>query len=236
MNVYQLLPAPVDFRTAAYVRQSGEPGTVRAVPRVLLPLAVGRGGTVDLSAVRDADQPTRPATAAGRGPVLIWVEVRVADEARAGNLTGACDLVDGAGGEVLGSVPVTVGVADVSIAAVPGVPLAMSAELRWSAAAAADPWAFAGVTPRLLSRTSPTDAAAVAALDRYVRLAHDHGAALAVDRLQPVVKWPPGRPPAADWGDYDTVVGPWLDGSAFADRRPIGYMPCRSRTGWTSST
>ena len=223
VNVYQVVSTPVDFGTAAYVRQSGERGTVRSVPRVLVPLPVGAGGTVDLVAAGSRDP---------KSPLLVWVEVRAGDHAPAGESAAACDLLDGVNGPVLGSVPVTLSVADLSLAD-PGKagvePLRITADLDWARLAASDPAPFAGVTPRLLSRAG--NPAAVAAIDSYQRLAHEHAAAVAVDRVQPIVKWPPGQPPVVDWTDYDGVVGPWLDGSAFADRRPIGYWPVPTPDG-----
>jgi hypothetical protein len=231
VNVYQVLPAPVDFATAAYVRQSGEPGTVRATPRVLLPLAVAADGTIDLaSAARDAGRPTLPPGGGPPpGPVLVWIEVKIATAAPAGQTDGACDLLDGPAGEVLGSVPVTLTVPDLSLASAPAMRIAAS--LDWSAVAAAEPAAFDGVTERLLSRRDPADWPAVAALDRYARLAHEHGCGLSVDCLQPIVKWPPGRAPAIDWANFDAVAGPWLDGSAFGDGRPVGFWPLPDADG-----
>ncbi len=220
VNVYQLLSVPVDFDTPAYVRQSGETGGVHDVPRVLLPLPVRPDGTVDLTVTRDPDHPTAPPTQRPRGPILVWAEFQVAAKATAGDTPGACDLLDGSGGEVLGSVPVTLSVADLSLP--DSTHLRLAAPLDWSAVAALHPKAFAGVMPRLVTRHG---SAAVNVLDGYVRAAHENRAGLFVDRLQPIVKWPPGRPPSADWADYDGVVGPWLDGSAFADRRPVGYWP-----------
>ena len=45
-----------------------------------------------------------------------------------------------------------------------------------------------------------------------------------VPRLQPVVKWI-GVNPSVTWDDLDTVISPWLNGDAFADRTPLGYYP-----------
>ena len=207
-SVYQVLSAPVDFDTAAYVRQSGEAGRVRRVPRVLLSLPVGADGTVDLTA-------TRTAASGPAATALLWVDVRTPATAPPGDTSGTCDLLDGPTGAVVGSIRVTLSVADVTLPA--------NRHLR--IAAPLDGLALGTVAPRLLSRHDPACAAAVAALDQYVRLAHGHRADVFVARLQPIVKWPSGRPPAVDWIDFDGVAGPWLDGSAFPDHRPVGFWP-----------
>ncbi len=230
VNAYQVLPAPVNFDTAAYVRQSGEAGGVRAVPRVLLPLAIRPDGTIDLAAARDPEHPTaRPTRPPTGGPVLVRVEVRAATDAPAADTDGAFDLLDGPRGDVLGTVPVTLSVADLTLPAVPR--LRVTARVDWATLAADRPAAYADVVPRLLSRRDPACAAAVADLDAYQRLAHEHRLDLSVDRVQPIVKWPAGRPPAVDWTDFDAVAGPWLDGSAFADGRPAGFWPLPSPDG-----
>jgi hypothetical protein len=215
-HAYQVLSVPVDFGTAAYVRQSGEPAQVRQTPRVLLPLPMSPDGTVDLSAARNPD----------RTPLLVWVEMRAATGAPAGEVNGNCELLDGPGGAASGSVSVTLSVADVTLPEERH--LRITAPLDLSAASAARPAVYAGLTPRLLSRRDAACAAAVSDLDGLIRAAHDHRTDLFVGQLQPIVKWPPGRPPAIDWTDFDGVAGPWLDGSAFADRRPVGFWPLPS--------
>ena len=59
-------------------------------------------------------------------------------------------------------------------------------------------------------------------LDSIVSLAQRHRLTVSVDRLQPTAKW---NPPAVEWEDFDSLVGPWLDGSAFADKEPLGLWP-----------
>ena len=38
-----------------------------------------------------------------------------------------------------------------------------------------------------------------------------------VPALSAVMKWPAGRAPEGWWGDFDSLTGPWLDGTAFKD-------------------
>ncbi len=49
-------------------------------------------------------------------------------------------------------------------------------------------------------------------LDQLVGLAARHRAQTVLPRLQPMVKWPAGKPPQFDWDDYDSLVRPWLGG------------------------
>jgi hypothetical protein len=66
----------------------------------------------------------------------------------------------------------------------------------------------------------------VRVLDSLVALAHKHRTTAVVPRLQPYVNWPPGDvPPEIDWSDFDSLVGPWFSGEAFADKRPVGFWP-----------
>jgi hypothetical protein len=207
VHAYQIVSTPVDCRTPDYVRQSGESGRVRSVPRVLVPLPIANDGTIALPA--------------SHGPQLVWVEFETAVTATPGDTAGTCDLFDGTTGGPLGSVRVVLSVADVTLP--PERHLRIAAPLDWSALATSP--AFAGVTPRLLSRRDPTQAVPIAELDRYLRLAHDHCVSAYVPRLQPIVKWPTGRPPAIDWTDFAALAGPWFDGSAFADHQPTGFWP-----------
>jgi hypothetical protein len=46
-----------------------------------------------------------------------------------------------------------------------------------------------------------------------------------VPRLQPIVKWPAGKAPQVQWEEFDTITAPWLSGSGFADKIPVGYWP-----------
>ncbi len=231
-RAYQVLPAPVDFDRAGYVRQTGGVAGVRRVPRVLLPLPTsadgGSGGTgtgtvVNLTDARDPDHPTDPNGRAGTSPVLVWVDVHVPADAKPGRVAGSCDVIDAKGTAVEDRVAVNLTVADLTLPAAPA--LAVAAPMEWAALSAGSPGVFEGVTPRLLSRTDPAHAAAVATLDGYARLAHENRVSAYVPRLQPVVKWPPDAPPVADWSDFDAVAGPWLDGTAFADRVPAPYWP-----------
>ena len=103
--------------------------------------------------------------------------------------------------------------------------LHFSAPLDWETLAKFYPDYFAVVAPRLMNRTDESRLAVLRKIESYLQLAHQDKADFYVPRLQPVVKWPLGKPPEADWHDFDSVVEPWLNGTAFSDRLPIAFWP-----------
>src|SRR5439155_14253788 len=103
--------------------------------------------------------------------------------------------------------------------------VSLTSQLKWEDLTRLYPKEFETVTPRLINRNDPNYAKTIGVLDSLVKLAQSHRTEVVVSRIQPVAKWPAGRPPQIDWGDLDTVIAPWLSGDAFADKIPIGYWP-----------
>jgi hypothetical protein len=75
-----------------------------------------------------------------------------------------------------------------------------------------------------VTRNDPQYAPTVRVLDQLLSLAQRNRTQLVIPRLQPVVKWT-GVNPSVTWDDLDTLISPWLNGDAFADRTPLGYWP-----------
>ncbi len=220
LSAYQILPVPVDFNRADYVRRQGAAPVARSEPRVLLPLPV-HGDLIDLSSLRDPARPTEPSAANLAGSVLLWIDLHVNDHAPAGQYESHCDALDAAGNSI-GSLPIRLAVADFSLPSEPS--LRMIGQVDWTALSRLYP-SFEPIAPRLLSRNDDRNAAAVRTLDQLIALAHANRTQIAVPRLQPTVKWPPGALPQIDWSDFDSLVGGWLSGAAFDDRIAIGYWP-----------
>lgn len=219
---YQILSMPIDVNRAGFVRHTGLRGDRTSLPRALLPAAL-QAGAIDLATARDPRQPTDPA---GRGdasgqPLLYWFDLRIPPEAPPGEYRGTVDVYDG--DEVASTVPVRLVVHNFVLP--DDRHLMMVGRLAWDDLARLMPERFEAVRPVRLSRADPTFARSVQVLDQMMALAQQHRLGLEVDRLQPVVKWPAGKPPEIGWRDYDALVMPWLSGEAFPDRVGLEFWP-----------
>jgi hypothetical protein len=222
VSAYQVLSVPVDLDDAGYVRQTGEQGHTRTVPRVLLPLPMVNGA-VDLTALRDPANPQAADQHPHNGSVLIWVDLHVPPQANAGDYEAACELTDVQGNQSAGSVPIHLKVEDLSLP--DESHLHYVSALDWNDLVRLHPSLFEALTPRLLSRKDPRIANMLAMLDSYMQLAHENKADFFLPRLQPVVKWPVGKLPEVDWSDFDSMVYPWLTGKGFTDHHPAAFWP-----------
>jgi hypothetical protein len=224
-QAFQVLGMPVDAGRAGYVRHTGQTAANRVVPRALLPLPILDGGRVDLSKARDPDNPTDPRSRAlsSKQPILIWIDLHVPHDAPHGSYEQTLDLLDGDNAKTVTRARVNLTVRDFVLP--DARHLAMVAPLEWDDLSRLYRDRFEAVTPRLMNRSDPRYAEAIKTLDQLVTLAQDNRAQVIVPRLQPTVKWPPGRPPQVDWVDYTSVVTPWLRGDGFRDRQPVSYWP-----------
>lgn len=229
VRAYQVLSMPIDVNRAGYVRHTGLSATSRTLPRALLPLPVNEG-KINLTALRDPRDPTNPQSrAGGSDPVLLWIDLHIPPEAPAGSYTTSAEVVESGSARPVAVLPVSFTVYDFVLP--DERHLNIVGQLEWDSLQRLFPDRFEAITDRLLNRTDPRYAEAVRTLDQLMVLAQAHRTQLIVPRLQPTVKWPGGRPPQVTWDDYDSVVAPWLTGSMFADRIPLGYWPLPAVNG-----
>ncbi len=222
LEVFQVLPAPVNLNDAGYIRQTGDLGAVTTLPRALLPLHLDNG-SLDLSTLRDPANPFDPALHPSRAPALIWIDLHTTDQTPAATYSGTCQLTDPATGA--SGNPLTVELTAQNITLPSESHLHFAACLDWRALANASPGTIGQTVPRLLRRDDPRFDNAIHLLDTYIQIAHENKTDLYVTRIQPIVKWPPGEMPNVDWVDFDSVVAPWFTGKAFADHLPAGFWP-----------
>ncbi len=225
-RAYQVLPVPVDVNRAGFVRHTGLPAAVESLPRALLPMPI-ENGRVDLSRCRN---PIKPADAAARAlgsgqPIVLWIDMRIPTDAPAGQYAGAAILLDptAAVRVPLASVGFNVSVMDFVLP--DDRHLVMVGELPWETLKRHWSSQFEVIEPHLLSRTDKNHQQAIATIDQMQTLAQAHRAQIYLPRLQPTVKWPALQPPQIDWSDFDGLLTPWMNGSAFPDRVPLGYWP-----------
>jgi len=223
-NTFQVIELPVDVNRAGYVRHTGLSVENRDLPRALLPLKQDKG-LISLSAFRsplDATNPQSRATSAPGEPVLVWVDVHVPPETRPGEYVATCDLIEAKREKPLASVEVKLTVHDFVLP--DERHLQMVSRLEWEDLQRLFPPQFEAVRPQFVTRNDPQYAPTVRVLDQLVSLAQRNRTQLVIPRLQPVVKWT-GVNPSVTWDDLDTLISPWLNGDAFADRTPLGYWP-----------
>jgi hypothetical protein len=217
-SVYQILSVPIDVDRAGYVRQTGLPTSTRMLPRALLPLPM-TNGMVDLSTLRSSGN-----TGAGESQTpLIWVDMRIPAELPAGRYEGACDILPADDDHPIATLPLQVTVSDFVLPTQRH--LMMVGQVGWEDLKRLYPESFETLRPFLLSRDDKKCADAVHQIDQLQQIAEANRCELFFDGLQPTVKWPTGQPPTVLWDDYDAMVRPWLSGSAFEDRTPLGYWP-----------
>ena len=223
-SAFQVLAMPVDVNRAGYVRHTGLSAANRRLPRALLPMPMERG-VLNLTNVRglgaeDARTRTPEPTA---GPVTLWIDIHIPPEARAGEYQATCDLLQAGNNKPLASLPIKLTLHDFVLP--DERHLLMVSQISWDSLRRLYPDQFEAVSPQWLNRKDPRYTGAIKAMDQLVNLAQKHRTQVVIPRLQPTVKWPAGKAPLTDWQDFDSVVMPWLGGSAFADRTPLGFWP-----------
>lgn len=220
-SAYQVLPMPVQTQRAGFVRHMGVGVATQKLPRALLPMPMSNG-TMPLSFVKDPGDPKRGAQAGGiKEAPTVWIDVQIPPTVPAGEYKGECELIEG--GKTKARVPVSLTVDDFVIP--DERHLLMVGTVDWEGLKRLWPEQFGRVPANLLSRTDEPYAGAVKVLDELVKLAQRHRVGVAIPGLQPIVKWPSGRPVQIDWAEYDKIVSPWLKGDGFADLVPLGYWP-----------
>lgn len=92
----------------------------------------------------------------------------------------------------------------------------LETHLRWPRTSAAD--------TRLIP-SEPAHAAPIRLVNQTMALLHEHRTTPVLWASFPKFQVLNEREVAIDWQHYDELVGPWLDGSAFADRVPLARWP-----------
>jgi hypothetical protein len=223
-TAYQLLSMPVDLNDAGFVRHTGiEQASVRSLPRALLPLVIDNA-KINLQVMRDPLQPRMPISRSHgpKGqPVSLWFDLQIPTIAKAGDYQTTLELLQR--DAVVSTQVLTLHVDDFVLP--DERHLQMVGQLDWKDLARLYPSQFENVRPQLLGRKDPQLAGSVAVLDQLQKLAQQHRAELVIPQLQPVVKWPDSGPPGIYWGDFDSVVLPWIKGQTYSVYWPLPETP-----------
>lgn len=225
-EAFQILPMPIDMDRAGYVRHTGQETGHQSLSRALLPQSLSADGILALDGLRNPAVPADPRSRAGgpgSPPVLLWFDVHVPPNAHAGQYDGAIDLLGAAGARPLASIPLRLEVYDFALP--DERHLQMVGQLGWDRLAKLLPEQFSDVTPAWVNRREDRYSATVRTLDHLAALAHRNRVSLVIPALRPIVKWPADGDPRVDWGDFDSMVRPWLSGDAFGDHVGLRFWP-----------
>src|SRR5690606_33878889 len=181
---------------------------------------------LDLATARDPSTPLQKkpyAPGENAQPLLLWIDLHVPIESPAGEYVATCDLMVSGEERPIAQLQLKLSVYDFVLP--DERHLVMVGTLPWDYLTRLFPDRFEAITPRLINRADERYAPAVRTFDQIIKLAQAHRLNVVVPRLQPTVKWPANREPRVDWVDFDSVVGPWMRGDAFADKVPLSYWP-----------
>ncbi|MCD4699659.1 MAG: DUF4091 domain-containing protein, partial [Phycisphaerae bacterium] len=99
---------------------------------------------------------------------------------------------------------------------------------------------FDGSVPVRLDAARRDVRAGLTIIRRLMRLAHEHRIDLFDRSIHPTIKRDAAGAVALQWDDYDNIVKPYLDGTAFADRIGVAAWPAPFRAtggdGWPKPT
>ncbi len=202
IRLYRVHYTRVDRYRAWYPQRTGRSTTPRLVPDALVPWDAPRGGG-----------PLRLTT---RRNEIVWVDLHVPSDLAPGRYGGTLRVVAARGGREVLTRSIQLEVTDVRLPDAPALPVVcrvdprdlLAIQLGWPRSSAPETRVVPG---------APGDQAARELIDETMRLLHEN-------RTNPVL-WacfPKYRPLSRreleiDWRDYDALVAPYLDGSAFDD-------------------
>lgn len=222
ISAYQILSMPVEVNPG-YVRHTGLNSANRSIPRALLSTPI-QNGSIQLASLRDPTDPANPSAHPNGGSVLLWFDLHVPPYTAAGEYSASCELADAAGHSLGAALPIYLTVYDFAL------PIArhlqMVGQADWDRLSALYPAEFGDtITPNLINRGDPRYRRTIATLDQMVSLSEQRRALLVLPGLRPTVKWPAGGTPQIDWNEFDSLIGPWMNGELFVDRVPLRYWP-----------
>ncbi len=174
----------------------------------------------------DALQPMKPSDSFDVGPgerLAVWVDVAVRRDRLPGDYVGAITASSSRG---LTRAKVALKVYDFVLP--DAKPVACMGGFGYETIFST----FGGAVPVRLDAAKEDVRAGLTVIRRLMRLAHEHRVDLFDKSIHPTIKRDMSGAVALRWDDYDNIVKPYLDGSAFDDRVGVSAWPAPFRTGW----
>lgn len=217
-QLYRMWPVAIDEFPAWQLRLAEGPIEPRQVYDALTPL--GAPGS----------PPLGPAVGGGQRRA-IWLDVHIPRDAVAGEYVAPLTVAAGPAGRVAATCEVRLRV----------YPFVLPDHRPIRILAGFDHRDLAGAMlragdrpfrPEWLDRRDPDVRDLLVIIRQLMRLAHEHRVDLFDSAVAPQLKRDLTGRVELDWTDYDAIVGPYLDGTAFDDRLPVAAWPMPIRPDW----
>ncbi|MCY2931139.1 MAG: hypothetical protein NTV86_16945 [Planctomycetota bacterium] len=214
VTFFRALPVPMSHYPAWYLRQSPEDRQGADWYDALIPLAPGEVEAVD-----------------AKERAVFWADLRVPRNALAGSYTGRIEVSAADGIPWQGHIQLEV----YDVVLPDARPLAaVGAFDHQSLFAATVTRGGQPFRPTSLDRKDPAVRAGLIAMRQLMRLGHEHRLDLFDTRLRPVIKRDDRGRTKLDFEDYDAIVRPYLDGTAFDDKIGVSAWPIAISENWPS--
>ena len=220
IKLFKMLPVKVERFPAWYLRMA--PGPIRPVSiyDILVPAEMLPLGLFDVPS---------------SGRLAIWVDVKVPRDASPGNYTGLIKVQNGSNAYNL---KISLRVYDFVLPDMKPVVCigGFSHETVFQQFVRSDKQTGRTVLPMRLDPTNPSVRKMLIVIRRLMRLAHRHRLDLFDKTIHPILKRDMFGKVVLDWGDYDDIITPYLNGSAFEDHIGVPAWPLpwwlKGASGW----
>ncbi|MBN2447030.1 MAG: hypothetical protein JXO22_09905, partial [Phycisphaerae bacterium] len=220
ITLYRVHTVRVENFRSWYPDHAARPAIGTDFPDILVPWQAPHGGG-PISLRRDRNE-------------LIWLDLRVPPTTEPGTYTGRIQLLSPSAPQQPREMTIALQVMPVAIPDERGLPLIcridprdlLSEHLRWPASTAED---------TIVLPSEPTHNEAARLLDATMQLFHAHRADPVLWACFPKYRPATDREVDVSWGDYDALVGGWIDGSAYPDRVATACWPLPASVDYPSA-
>ncbi|MCY2927788.1 MAG: hypothetical protein NT031_20585, partial [Planctomycetota bacterium] len=163
------------------------------------------------------------------GRAVFWADLYIPRNAAAGTYSGSVRVVDESGAAWQGTIQLEV----YDVVLPDARPLSALGAFDYQTLFAGTVARAGGpFRPTALDRKDPAIRAGLTAMRQLMRLGHEHRLDLFDTRLRPGLKRDERARVKLDFDDYDAIVRPYLDGSAFDDRIGVAGWPMAISEAW----
>jgi hypothetical protein len=201
VRLYRIWPVRI-ARFANWYLRSQAPGVPREFPDALVPIETPDFG--------------QPFTVSTGERIALWVEIETSADAKPGLYRSA--LTVGSEGRRIAQVPVELTVRDIYLADDQALAVHAAVDIKPIVAAQTD------LDPDNI-RVAVSDESARRLIRQAFELLHAHRLDPFTTDVRPRSSQTTDGSLRVEWSDYDNFCGPFIDGTAYADRRPARAWP-----------